>query len=448
MNITQEIMNDNHLKLVVNVQPEDYTAKLTDEIKSLSKKISMKGFRPGKVPVGMTRKMYGNSVLAEHLDKLLNESVLAYIKEHDLKVLGQPIPFEVRHQQFDVNSLQAYDFGFELGLIPPFELPALDTKTLEKKVLLISDDMLQEEIERIRSIHGERSLPEKVGEDDILYGEWKELGADGELKEGGISSTSSFAMKLVKDDVSRQLFFNLNKKDSTDIAVKPAFGNDMELIIHNILKTDHHVADEMGEKFRFTLLNIHHVEKAGLDQAFFDKAFGEGAVHNEEEMKERIKTDLSREYVKYAETRFDRELQDMLINETEMSLPVEFLRKLIHSNKQEEDAVLDEQQLVQALQQVKWDLIHDKLVRDNNVAITREELTGRARKDIANYYGGEEFFQNNTGELDRLAESLLNDEKYANRLRDQVLNDKVFELLKSKISAIEKPVDQHEFFHH
>ncbi len=97
---------------------------------------------------------------------------------------------------------------------------------------------------------------------------------------------------------------------------------------------------------------------------------------------------------------------------------------------------------------MKWDLIHDKLLRDNNVAITREELTGRARKDIANYYGGEEFFQNNTGELDRLAESLLNDEKYANRLRDQVLNDKVFELLKSKISAIEKPVDQHEFFHH
>ena len=448
MNITQEIMNDNHLKLVVNVQPEDYTAKLTDEIKSLSKKISMKGFRPGKVPVGMTRKMYGNSVLAEHLDKLLNESVLAYIKEHDLKVLGQPIPFEVRHQQFDVNSLQAYDFGFELGLIPPFELPELDTKTLEKKVLLISDDMLQEEMERIRSIHGERSLPEKVGEDDILYGEWKELGADGELKENGISSTSSFAMKLVKDDVSRQLFLNLNKKESTDIAVKPAFGNDMELIIHNVLKTDHHAADQMGEKFRFTLLNIHHVEKAGLDQAFFDKAFGEGAVHNEEEMKERIKADLSREYVKYAETRFDRELQDMLINETEMSLPVEFLRKLIHSNKQEDDAVLDEQQLVQALQQVKWDLIHDKLLRDNNVAITREELTGRARKDIANYYGGEEFFQNNTGELDRLAESLLNDEKYANRLRDQVLNDKVFELLKSKISAIEKPVDQHEFFHH
>ncbi|MBK6483063.1 MAG: hypothetical protein IPG01_08005 [Chitinophagaceae bacterium] len=181
-------------------------------------------------------------------------------------------------------------------------------------------------------------------------------------------------MKLVKDDVSRQLFLNLNKKESTDIAVKPAFGNDMELIIHNILKTDHHVADQMGEKFRFTLLNIHHVEKAGLDQAFFDKAFGEGAVHNEEEMKERIKADLSREYVKYAETRFDRELQDMLINETEMSLPVEFLRKLIHSNKQEDDAVLDEQQLVQALQQVKWDLIHDKLLRDNNVAITVKNL--------------------------------------------------------------------------
>lgn len=448
MNITQEIMNDNHLKLVVNVQPEDYTAKLTDEIKSLSKKISMKGFRPGKVPVSMTRKMYGNSVLAEHLDKLLNESVLTYIRENDLRVLGQPIPFEVRQQQFDVNNLQAYDFGFELGLIPPFELPELNGRAVERKVLLINDEMVQEEIERLRSIHGERSFPEKVGEEDILYGEWKELGADGELKEGGINSTSSFAMKLVKDDVSKQLLFQLGKKESTVIALKAAFGNDMELIIHNILKTDHHTADQMGEKFRFTLLNIHHVEKADVDQAFFDKTFGNDAVHNEEEMKERIKSDLSKEYSKYADTRFDRELQEMLISETAMNLPVDFLRKLIQSNKREGDAELDELQLAEALKQVKWDLIHDKVMRENKVVITKEELTGRARTDISNYYGGTDFFENNIAELDRLAETLLNDEKYAQRLQDQMLNDKIFELLKSKITVVEKPVDQHEFFHH
>lgn len=441
-------MNDNHLRLVVNVNPEDYTTKLDEEIKSLSKKMTLNGFRPGKVPVGMAKKMYGNSVLAEHLDKLLNESVLAYIKEHDLKVLGQPIPFQVKHQHLDINRPEAYDFGFELGLIPAFEIPALEAKTLERKVLLITDEMIAEEIDRLRSLQGTRSNPEVAGEEDILYGEWKELDESGEVKEGGITATSSFSLKLVKDEVTRQLLMNLAKKDTTDINIRTAFANDMELIIHNILKTDHHAADHMNDRFRFTLLNINHIEKANLDQELFNKAFGEGIINSEDELKERIKSDLSKEYDKYAATRFDREIQDYLINETSMSLPVEFLRKLINANKKEDAANIDDEQLMQSLQQVKWDLIHDKLVRDNNISVTKEELMERAATDIANYYGGAAAFENNHEALDRLSASLMEDEKYVARLRDQLLNDKIFELLKSKISSVDKAVDQHEFFHH
>lgn len=441
-------MNDNHLKLVVNVLPEDYTGQLTEEIKSLSKKISLKGFRPGKVPVGMTKKMYGNSVLAEHLDKLLNDSVLNYIREKDLKVLGQPIPFEVRHQPLDVNNLQPYDFGFELGLIPPFELPELVGKTMEKKVLDIGDDMIQEEIERIRSMYGQRSMPEKVGADDILYGEWKELDKEGGFREGGINAVSSFAMKLIKDDVSRELLMNLNKTESTDISIKTAFGNDMELIIHNILRTDHHTAEHMGERFRFTLNNIHHIDMADLDQELFNKAFGEDVVHNEEELKEQVKNKLAGEYEKYANSRFDREIQDFLIAETSMNLPVDFLRKLINAGKKENDVPLDDQQMAEALQQVKWDLIHDRMVRDSGIEVTGEDLAERAKTDIANYYGGMSFFEDKQEELNRLAHSLISDEKYVHRLKDQLLNDKIFEMLRSKITVVQKPVSQHDFFHH
>lgn len=448
MNITQEQMNDNHLKLVVNVMPEDYAAKLEGEIKSLSKKMSINGFRPGKVPVGMAKKMYGNSVLAEQLDKLLNDSVLAYIKEHDLKVLGQPIPYEVREQQFDVNRLEAYDFGFELGLIPPFELPLLDGKKLDKLVLQISEEMIVEEMERMRSVHGDRSFPEEIGDDDVLYGEWKELEESGDVKEGGIKSGSSFNIKLVKDEVSRQLLRNLKKKESTNLSIKTAFDNDMELIIHSILKTDHHAAENMNDRFQFLLLNITHIEKAVVDQAFFNKVYGEDAVHSEEEWKTRVMADLQQENEKFANTRFDRQIQDYLLAETNMNLPVDFLRKLINSNKQAVAEELNDQQLSQAMQQVKWDLIHDKLIREHSLTATPGELSDRVKMDITNYYGGAAAFENDPGALDRLANSLLNDEKYVARIHDQVMNDKIFDLLKAKIIAVEKPVNEHEFFHH
>ncbi len=445
MNIIPEQINDNHLKLVVNVEPDDYLNDVDEEIKSLSRKITMNGFRPGKVPVGLTKKFYGNSVLADHLDKLINSTLSNYIKEKDLQVLGQPLPYEVKHQQINVLRPEPYDFGFELGLIPVFELPDLEHITFEKKLLHVTDKMIEEEIDRLCAKYGERSNPDVIGDGDIVYGEWKELNDNGELKENGISSTSSFSIKLVKDDGSAQLLKKLSKNESVEINVRTAFSNDMELIIHSILKTDHNTAGQMNERFRFTLLNITHIDKAALHQQLFDLAFGKAEINSEDELRSRVKSDLENEYLKYTSSKLDRAIQEYLLNHTNMSLPVEFLRKLINSNKEGAEDIT-EQQMNQHMNQVKWDLIHDRIVRENELSVAREELIDYIKLDILNYYKNE--MSEDEEALSRLVNSLLNDEKYVRRISDQVLNDKVFELLKSKISIEEKAVDLHEFYHH
>jgi trigger factor len=448
VNITTEQVGDNHVRLLVNVEPVDYQAKVEEEIKSLSKKISMNGFRPGKVPPGLAKKFYGNTVLAEQLDKLLNSTVLDYIKQHELKILGQPMPFEVKHQHIDVYHQQPYDFGFELGLIPEFEIAPLESRTFENRVVNITDEMINEEVERVRSMHGPRTNPETVGEDDIITAAWTELNESGEPKENGITANSSFAVKIVKDDVSKQLVLNLKKDDTTDLNIRNAFGNDMELIIHNILKTDHEKADQMNDRFRLTVKNITHIDPAPIDQDLFDTAFGKDTVKSEEEMRERIRKDMSEEFRKVTVSRLDRDIREYMIDETPMQLPVEFLRKLINANKEEGQPDIDDHQMSVYVRQVKWDLISSRIARENNLEITTDDLKERTKNDIINYYGGVALFNENPESLDRLVGSLLSDEKHTDRMREQMMNDKLAGLLRRKAVTEDKIVDQHEFFHH
>ncbi len=431
---------------MITVEPDDYLNQVDEEIKSLSRKITMNGFRPGKVPVGVAKKFYGNSVLADHLDKLLKNILTNYIKENDLQVLGHPLSYEVKPQQINVLKSEPYDFGFELGLIPQFELPDLEHTTFEKKVLFVTEELIEEDIDRLRARYGERSNPEVIGDEDILLGEWAELNDDNELKEGGIASTASFSMKLIKDDHYAQLLRQLSKNESAIVNIKTAFNNDLELIFHNILKTDHHAAGEMNERFRFTLLNITHIQKASMNQDFFDIAFGEAEINSETEFRDRIKSDLERKYLQYTNIKLNREVQEYILQHTHMSLPGEFLRKLIIANKEEEPQDLTDRQLTQHLQQVKWELIQGKIVRENQLSVTREELMDFARLDIINYYKNE--VPEGDEALSKLATALLDDEKYILRITDHILNDKIFELLKTKISTEEKAVDIHEFYHH
>jgi trigger factor len=308
--------------------------------------------------------------------------------------------------------------------------------------------MLDEEIDRIRSVYGKRTYPEVPDHEDILSGEWKELSENGEIKENGISSTSSFSLKIVKDETIKQSLINLKKNESADVNIKKAFGNDTELIIHSILKTSHEMADVMSDMFRFTVMNIIHIEKAELGQELYNTAFGEGKVNSEAELKEFLSNDLANEYNRYATSQLDTAIQNSLISETVIDLPAEFIRKLINANKEKDQPDIDDLQLGDYLNHTKWDLIFDKIVHENNVTVSNEELEAFAIKDIVKYYGNPAMFEENPEALKKLVDSLMADEKYVKRIRDQVLNDKIFELLRGKVSVTEKGVDKHEFFHH
>ena len=449
VNIITEHPGKNHLKVILNVEPDDYLGKVNEEIKSLSRKISLDGFRPGKVPPSLTKKMYGNTVLADELNKLISESLTNYIQENDLKVFGQPLPFEARKQSIDLLKPDSYAFGFEMGLIPDFEMASLDQKVFPNQVLPVNDEMIDKEVERLRSRLGEKEYPDVAGDEDILIGRFEELDENGNVKENGINSTSSFSLKAVGDDETKQQMLKLKKEEQAEIDIRKAFGNNEELIIHHILRTDHHAAEHMNRLFRFSLTNIVHVKPAELNQDFFDKVYGAGKVTSESGMREKIREDLEKEFKSLSDSKLDREIQEFLLTESSMDLPKDFLRRLLNESREENQDEMDDRQFEGSLNQIRWELISERLIRENNMEATSDELRNEAVNDLTNYFGASiSYLEENPDSFEQMIASLLNDEKSASRLRSRVLNEKIHRLLREKVKTEAKVVNEHEFFHH
>ena len=176
MEITTENLNDLHLKVNININPKDYLPKVEESIKTMGKKMNIPGFRPGHVPPGMVKKMYGNEALADELNKLIAESLDNYIKEKNLKILGQPMPVaDEKKQVVDIQSPSEYDFKFELGIHSDFQLPDLNAHEFSNYNVSIEEKTLEDEIEKLRVRYGNAIETEAIKNDSVLSIIFKEI---------------------------------------------------------------------------------------------------------------------------------------------------------------------------------------------------------------------------------------------------------------------------------
>ncbi len=131
MTVTQESTNALVSTIKVQLKKEDYEKKVTETIKKVAKQATLKGFRPGMAPLGLVKKMYGTSVLAEEVQKLLNDQIFTYLQENKIDVLGQPMPSPNQPLlDLDINNMKDIDFTYEVGLSPEVKFNFLDSITM------------------------------------------------------------------------------------------------------------------------------------------------------------------------------------------------------------------------------------------------------------------------------------------------------------------------------
>jgi trigger factor len=446
--VERQDIDDLNAVLTVTLEKSDYEPKFKSELNKYRKQANMKGFRKGKTPLSVLKKMYGQSVLAEVINEMLQKELNDYLKEQDLQILGQPLPSDdQKPQAFDVKNLEDYEFKFDLGLSPDFELKGADeSTTVEKMVVEIPQENLEEDLQAARKRHGERESVEDdtVKDNDMVKFKAVELEGDAP-KEEGIETEFSI---LVSDNTKEALKEELKKKkagDSIRFNINELEEDrDEEYIRKYYLNLEEDDEREFNDTFEAEITEVSRIAPAELNQAFFDQAFGEGVVSSEEEALEQLRKQSQQFYEKQAEALVSRQIQEKLMEQNHMELPEAFLKRWMKATNEEATEETVEKEFESFRDNLRWSLIRNRLADDYSIEVQEQDLLEAAKRRIRNYLGGQSI-PGMEQMLDSTAARLLQDEDQVEQLAQEVLTDRVFEVLLEKVNVEEKPVSLEEF---
>lgn len=444
MNITQEKINKLNSVLTVKIQPDDYRERVEKAIKSQAKKAKLPGFRPGMVPSSHIKRMYGKSILVDEINNLLSDTLNNYINENKLEVLGQPLPKVDGSKEFNWDYNDEFEFNYELGLAPEFELNFSSSDKLPYYQIKVDAETLESRTKNLRKSYGKMTNPEVSADEDVLYSELEQLSPDGSVFEDGISNTASVRIDLVKDEAIKKSLIGLKVGDVVDLDLQKAFENN-ETVIAKLLNIPEGDAKDLQSKFRITVKNINRLEESDLNQEFFDKIFPEGNITTEEEFKNKITEELEGMMAQNADQKLHNDLVNFGLEKVQLELPDEFLKRWLKETNQNISGEELESGYGDFARNLKWTLIENKIIKENQIEIKYEDVLASAKQKLDAQFRMYSPQALPEDQLTQYTVQFLQNKENANRTFEEVKGQKVFEYLKSVITLDKKEIEYNKF---
>lgn len=439
MNISHQKIDDINANIQVEIAPEDYNPQVDKAIKDQAKKAKLPGFRPGMVPTGHIRRMYGKSILFDEINKIINDKIAEYIGEQKLEVLGQPLPTdEDKDASYNWDFKDTFNFKYEIGLAPEFETPFTAETEFTEYDIKADEATLTERIKNLRRSYGKMTNPEVSEEGDVLYATLKQD------KEDGIEKTTSVRTDIIEDAKIKKSLVGLKKDDSVKIDVKKAF---KVADLARILGVTEDEAENLDEtKFELAVKNINRLEESDLNQEFFDKLFPAGEVTTEEQFNEKVKEEVENLFKQNSAQRLRNDLYTFGMEKVDAKFPEEFLKKWLQATNPNLKPEEIEEGFADFLSNLKWTIIENRIVTANNLEVKYDEVVDLAKERIYAQIKMYNINEEPTDEqLQQFAMQLLADREQANRLFEEVKALKVFDQLKNTIKIKSKKIDFDKF---
>jgi trigger factor len=444
MNISQEKKDNLNAVIKINISTEDYQERVEKVMKDQAKKAAIPGFRKGMVPVSHIKRMYGKNILVEEINTLLSDTLNNYLNEQQLEVLGQPLPKIDESTNYNWDFNDNFEFNYEVGLAPEFNVDFSSQDTLPVYKITVDDETLASRITNLRKSYGKMTNPDVSADDDVLYAELKQLSPDGSVFEDGISNITSVRLDQIKNDAVKATLIGLKKDDVVEIDLQEAFDNDAAKIA-GLLKIEETEAADLKSKFQLTVKNVNRLSESDLDQAFFDKIFEEGTVTTEEEFRAKITQELESMMVQDADNKLQAEMYTYVLNKINFALPDEFLKRWLKATNEK----LSDEELAGGYddfaKNLKWTLIGNKIVRDNDIKVEYNDVLDLAKQRIDAQFRMYSPQPISEEQLGQYAVQFLQDKENANRIFEEAKSLKVFQYLKGVVTLEEKEITFNEF---
>ncbi|WP_161889199.1 trigger factor [Pontibacter russatus] len=435
MNITLNQTDSTNAQLKVILEEADYAPKVDQQVKEFSKKAQIKGFRPGKVPAGLVKKMYGKSILVEQINKLLQEEISKYIRDNDVKLLGEPLP-EPNQDQIDWDNQKEFEFNYQVGLLPEINLP-LD-KSVEGYAIEVDQKTIDEAYENLKRQFGKTVNPETSEQGDFISGELKAVEGD------FLSKTLIPTSRVVE---GQEQFVGVKAGDVIRFDIRKTFGDDNAALAHVTGLSKDEAADLSGE-FEFTVEKINRTEPAELNQELFDKLFGKDEVTTEEEFDAKLRETIKENYERESDNLLYRNIIDTLVDNTEAELPTEFFKRWLQvTNEGKLTPEQIEENFDKYLRELKWSMIKNKVVEENELKVTNEEVMDSTMDKMLAQFNMPEVPEELKESMKNYAQQHLQQDNGRNYIQEyeQLLAEKVLAKLKEQMTVVEKTITAEDF---
>lgn len=445
MNIKFEKTGDVSARLALEIEKADYADAVKKQLKNISGRAQMPGFRPGHVPFGLIQKRYGTEVKAEEVNKLLQKHLTEYIRENHVNMLGEPLAAEDQ-QPVDIEKDETMTFVFDIALAPKFDAQMTGHDKLPYYRVEVSAEDVEQQVTQLRQSMGHPESVDTYADRDIVRGTLAELDAEGKPAEGGIViETASVMPTYFKNDDEKTLFANAAKGGLVIFNPSKAYeGSDAEIAsLLKISKED--VAAHTGN-FSLQISEISRFVPAELNQELFDKAFGEGNVKSEEELRARISENLAKAHEADSDYKFLLDVRAHMEKKVgKLTFPDALLRKIMLANNKDKGEAFVDENYAKSIEELKWHLIKEKLVKAADIKVDDSDVKTQAVA-AARYQFAQYGINNIPDEyLENYAQEMLKKQEQVNMLVERAIDSKLVRALKDKVKLDEKTLSKEDF---
>ena len=469
--VTKENIGLLHEKLTVKLEKTDYLPSFEKALKDHSKKANIPGFRKGMVPAGLIKKMYGPSLFTDEVLRSVDRELIAYLQNDKLDIFAQPLPLETDIRQLDVNNPADYSFHFEVGMKPDFQLADLGTASIIKYVVTVTDEMINTEIARLQNRYGNMLEQHTVTvEDNELKIIFTEVDENANEKDNGITKENSLLVKYFKENIRSNLV-GKTINDYIIVQLDNAFDEKELEIILSDLGLDKNDPAAGQKHFKIQITKIGLLEKKELNEEFYHQLYPDtkqevnttenketegdeeiAVVKTEVDFRNKIKEEIQAYWDSQAKNQVHDQVFHELTDHTAIQFPEGFLKKWIKtqgdaSAKQEEDKSDEqvEKEFPTFLNQLKWTLITDKIVKENLIEVKPDEIRFFARQQLFGYMGGMGSNAMDQPWVNDYIEKMMKDRKYVEDSYNRIQTQKIFEWAETKVNPADKEISAEDF---
>ena len=439
MNITFENPDKVNGLMTITVEENDYKENVEKALKDYRKKANVPGFRPGQVPMGMIKRMYGNAVKMDAINRVVGQEMYKYVQENKIQMLGEPLPHE-GNEAVDIEKDAPYTFQFDLAVAPEINVKLSGHDKVDYLTIKVDDKLIDQQVQMYASRGGSYQKADDYQENDLLKGDLRELDV-----ENGIELSEAVVMpSYIKDEDQKKLFEGAKLGDIITFNPRKAYQSDAELA--SFLKVEKADLGHHAGEFTYQITEISRFTPAEVNQELFDQVYGKDAVKDEKEFRERVAAEIQAQLQQNSDWKFLQDLRKHCEKKAgKLEWPDELLKRIMKQNNPDKGDEYVEKNYEGSIKELTWHLIKEQLVSEHEIKISDDEVKAAAREAARAQFA--QYGMSNIPDeyLDNYAQDMLKKEENVQGFVDRAIDQKLISVMKNVVKLNEKTVTLDEF---